>query len=196
MWSSSAQGKIFRRLVTAAKEISLTLLASAGSLCLLAVIAGAWLDIGLIVFRAGSMAPGIEAGAIAVVREVPASALRPGDIATVQREGSALPVTHRVVTSVPDPADPDGVLLTMKGDANVSADPVRYEVHTARKLLFAVPELGYWVMRFQNPWIMGWCTLAMASIVTWTFWPKVSTATVHGGASTRACPDARRTGTA
>ena len=121
------------------------------------------------------MSPGIESGAIAVVQEVPASSLTHGDIATVQREGSALPVTHRVVASEPDPADGHKVLLTMKGDANSSADPVQYSVHTAKKLVFAVPHIGYLVMRLQNPWFMGFCTVAMASLVTWTFWPRRKT---------------------
>jgi signal peptidase len=118
------------------------------------------------------MSPGIEPGAIAVVQEVPASTLMQGDIATVQREGSALPVTHRVVASEPDPADGQKVFLTMKGDANPSADPVRYHVPSAKKLLFAVPHIGYWVMRLQSPWFMGFCTVGMACLVTWAFWPR------------------------
>lgn len=159
-------------LLRAGKETALTVVAGTGALCLLAVLAGAWLDIGLIVFRTGSMSPGIEPGAIAVVQEVPASSLKQGDIATVQREGSALPVTHRVVANEPDPADARKVFLTLKGDANSSADPVQYNVPTAKRLLIAVPHIGQWVMRLQNPWVMGFSTLVMASLVTWTFWPR------------------------
>ncbi|TLM86496.1 S26 family signal peptidase [Pseudarthrobacter sp. NamE2] len=118
------------------------------------------------------MSPGINPGDIAVVQEVPAASLQQGEVATVQREGSALPVTHRVVGNVADPADPQKVLLTMKGDANSSEDPVRYNVHTAKRLLFSVPALGHWVMRLQTPGLMGVCTVVMASLVTWTFWPK------------------------
>lgn len=172
MSGSSEKGNLSRRLLRAGKETALTVLALAGCLCVLAVVAGAWLDISLIVFRTGSMSPGIEPGAIAVVQEVPASSLKPEDIATVQREGSSLPVTHRVVASEPDPSDHQKVFLTMKGDANVSEDPVRYNVQTAKKLLFAAPGLGYWVMRLQSPWFMGFCTVAMSSLVTWTFWPR------------------------
>nr|WP_306630196.1 signal peptidase I [Arthrobacter ulcerisalmonis] len=146
----------------------------AGGLCLLAVLAGAVLNVSLVVFRTGSMSPGINPGDIAVVQEVPAASLQPGDVATVQREASALPVTHRVVANVTDPADPQKVLLTMKGDANESEDPVRYNVPTAKRLLFSAPALGYWVMRLQTPWLMGVCTLAMAALVTWIFWPRTS----------------------
>lgn len=172
MSGSSGNVTLRRRLLSTAKETALTVLAAAGGLCLLALVAGASLDIGLIVFRTGSMTPGLEPGAIAAVQKVPASSLAKGDIATVQREGSALPVTHRVVASEPDPADSQKVFLTMKGDANASEDPVKYNVSSAKKLLFAVPQVGYWVMRLQNPWFMGLCTIAMASLVTRTFWPR------------------------
>jgi signal peptidase I len=161
-----------RLLLRVGKEIGLTVLAVSGALCLAAVVAAVWLDISLVVFRTGSMEPGIKPGDIAVVQEVDAAALGPGDIATVQREGSALPVTHRVVASEPHPADPQKVFLRMKGDANASEDPVRYEVSGAKKLLFSVPAVGLWVMKLQTPWFMAFCTLALASLVTWTFWPK------------------------
>lgn len=169
-----------RRLLKAGKETALTALALAGGLCIIAALAGALLDISLVVFRTGSMAPGIKPGAIAVVQEVPAASLMPGDIATVQREGSELPVTHRVVAAEPDPADDRKVFLTLKGDANSSADPVRYNVETARKLVFSVPAVGSWVMRLQNPWFMGFCSLAMALLITWTFWPKGKSQPVTG----------------
>lgn len=161
-----------RRVVRAGKETALTILALAGGLCLLAVLAGVFSNLSLVVFRTGSMSPGISPGDIAVVQEVPATSLQPGEVATVQREGSALPVTHRVVASETDPADPQKVFLTMKGDANASEDPVQYHVGTARKMLFSVPGLGYWVMGLQTPWFMGLCTIAMAALVTCTFWPR------------------------
>lgn len=158
----------------AGKEAGLSVLALGGGLCLLAVLAGALFDISLVVFRTGSMSPGINPGDLAVVREVTASTLQQGDVATVQREGSALPVTHRIVASHADPSDPQKVFLTMKGDANSSADPVRYNVQTAKKLLFPVPGIGYWVMHLQKPWLLAICTLVITALVTWTFWPKAS----------------------
>jgi signal peptidase len=169
---SSGKGTVLHRLIRVGKETALTVLAVAGGLCLLAVVLGAWLDISLIVFKTGSMSPGIEPGAIAVVQEVPASSLKPGDVATVHRNESSLPVTHRVVSSEPDPADSQKVFLTLKGDANASEDPIRYNVQSAKKLVFSVSGVGYGVMRLQNPWFMGFCTIAMAALVTWTFWPR------------------------
>lgn len=184
-----------RRLLKAGKETALTVLALAGGLCVITAIAGALLDVDLVVFRTGSMAPGIQPGAIAVVREVPAVSLMPGDIATVQREGSMLPVTHRVVAAEPDPANGHKALLTLKGDANSSADPVRYNVETAKKLIFSIPAVGSWIMRLQNPWFMGFCSLAMASLITWTFWPKGKSQPVTGtGQPTRTRPAAERAG--
>jgi signal peptidase len=110
------------------------------------------------------------------VQEVPAASLQPGDVATVQRAGSSLPVTHRVVAVDTDPADPQKVLLTMKGDANDSPDPVRYDVQNAKRLVLSVPAVGTWIMRLQTPWFMGICTVAMAALVTWVFWPRTSRA--------------------
>lgn len=172
MSGSKEQKHLLARLAKASKEAILTALALTGGLCLLAVLAGVLLDISLVVFRTGSMSPGINPGDIAVVREIPAASLRQGDVATVRREGSALPVTHRVVASEPDLADPNTVLLTMKGDANSSEDPVQYPVQSAKKVLFTAPGIGYWVMGLQNPWFMGLCSITMASLVTWTFWPR------------------------
>lgn len=172
MSANSAGPSSLRAVVRAGKETALTVLAVAGGLCLVSVVAGMCLHVSLIVFRTGSMAPGIEPGAIAVVQEVTAASLKPGDIATVQREGSALPVTHRVVASETDPADAQKVFLTLKGDANSSEDPVRYHVQTAKRLLISAPAAGEWVMRLQSPWFMGFCSLALGSLVTWTLWPR------------------------
>ncbi|AUZ35688.1 S26 family signal peptidase [Arthrobacter sp. PGP41] len=178
MLGSKGKGILSRRLKRAGKETALTVLALTGCLCLLAVTAGALLNVSLVVFRTGSMSPGIEPGAIAIVQKVPASSLRQGDVATVQREGSSLPVTHRIVASEADPTDPQTFHLTMKGDANASEDPVRYTVQTAKKLLFSAPGVGFWVMRLQNPWFMAFCTIAIASLVSWTFWPRTGSAQV------------------
>ena len=176
MSASRIQNHFLAQLAKAGREAGLTVLALAGAFCLLAVLAGALTHASLVVFRTGSMSPGINPGDIAVVQEVPAASLQPGDVATVQRAGSSLPVTHRVVAVDADPADPQKVLLTMKGDANASPDPVRYDVQNAKRLVLSVPAVGNWVMRLQTPWFMGICTVAMASLVTWVFWPRTSQA--------------------
>lgn len=176
MSARTNKGRLLSRVVKVGREAGLTVLALAGALCLLAVLVGALTHASLVVFRTGSMSPGINPGDIAVVQDVPAASLQPGDVATVQRAGSALPVTHRVIAVDTDPADPRKVLLTMKGDANDSPDPVRYDVQNAKRLVFSVPAVGAWVMRLQTPWFMGICTVAMASLVTWVFWPRTSRA--------------------
>lgn len=172
MSASRNQNRLLTRLAKAGREAGLTVLALAGAVCLLAVLAGALLHSSLVVFRTGSMSPGINPGDIAVVQEVPAASLQPGDVATVQRAGSVLPVTHRVIAVDSSPEDPQKVLLTMKGDANDSPDPVRYDVQSAKRLVLTVPAVGSWIMRLQTPWFMGICSVFLAALVTWVLWPR------------------------
>ncbi|WP_247040686.1 signal peptidase I [Arthrobacter rhizosphaerae] len=161
-------------LRTGVRESALTVLAVLGALCLAAVIASALFSINFVVFRSGSMEPAFPVGALAAVREVPASSLRPGDVATVSRTPSSTPITHRVVSVHPDPALPGQVILVLKGDANRSPDPVEYRVSTARQMLFAVPELGGWVMGLRSPAILGISSVLLAALVAWSFWPRRS----------------------
>lgn len=162
------------RLRTGVRETALTVLAVLGSLCLVAVIASGIFSVNFVVFRSGSMEPAFPVGALAAVREVPASSLKPGDVATVSRTPASTPITHRVVSVQPDPALPGQAILVLKGDANRSPDPVEYRVATARHLLFAVPELGGWVMGLRSPAILGGSTVLLAALVAWSFWPRRS----------------------
>lgn len=161
-------------LRTGVRESALTLLAVLGALCLAAVIASAVFRVNFVVFRSGSMEPAFPVGALAAVKEVPASSLKPGDVATVAWTPSSTPITHRVVSIQPDPALPGHSILVLKGDANRSPDPVEYRVASARQMLFAVPELGGWVMGLRSPAILGSSTVLLAALVAWSFWPRRS----------------------
>ena len=147
----------------------LNVAALGGTVCIILVILAFFFQITLIMFKTGSMSPTIPAGSLAIVKKIPASEIRVGDVVTVDR-ASALPVTHRV-TSV-SPADGGAVKLTMRGDANATDDPLPYEVQTVRIVLWSVPELAYTVNAANNPLVLGSLTVVMAVVVTWAFWPR------------------------
>lgn len=110
-----------------------------GVLCLLATAAGMAFGVVPLVFRSGSMSPTIATGDLAIARTVDASAIRPGDIVSVVT-GSGARVTHRVVASTPQG---DRQRLTLKGDANQTADAEPYVIARAERVLFHVPKAGY-----------------------------------------------------
>lgn len=147
----------------------LNVAAVGGTICIILVILAFFFQITLIMFKTGSMSPTIPAGSLAVVREIPASEVRVGDVVTIDRP-SALPVTHRA-TSV-TPAAGGATKITMRGDANPTDDPLPYEVRTVRIVLWSVPELAYTVNAANNPLVLGGLTVLMAVVVTWAFWPR------------------------
>lgn len=159
-------------LLARAGSLGLTLLAVLGTVCIACILASAVFSVSFVVFRTGSMEPAYPVGAMAAVRQVPASSLEPGDVATVQRAARSVPVTHRVVSVTRDPASTDGAVLILKGDANKSEDPVEYRVTSARKMLFAIPGIGSWVMGLRSPWAIGGSTVLLAGLVGWVFWPR------------------------
>jgi signal peptidase len=147
----------------------LTLASIGGVLCILFVLLAVFFHITLIMFKTGSMSPTIPTGSLAVVREIPASEARVGDVVTVDRV-DALPITHRV-TSV---ADAGGGLtsLTLRGDANPTEDPAPYLVTHVRLVVFSMPGLAYVVNAASNPIALGLITVGATALVTWAFWPR------------------------
>lgn len=79
----------------------LTLAAIGGLACIVLVLLALFFHITLIMFKTGSMGPTIPAGSLAIVREIPASEIRVGDVVTVDRS-QALSITHRVVSIAQD----------------------------------------------------------------------------------------------
>jgi signal peptidase len=149
---------------------TLNLAALGGLICIVLVGLALVFNLTLIMFKTGSMSPGIPAGSLALVQEVPASAVRPGDIVTVDRAGT-LPVTHRVTSVSPGPSMAERV-LTLRGDANSVDDPAPYTVDTVRTVLFAAPGLASFVVWLGNPVVMAILTLCVSALVTWAFWPR------------------------
>ncbi|UFU03016.1 signal peptidase I [Ruania suaedae] len=150
-------------------DAALTALAVGGGLCILAVVLAVVMNITLIMFSTGSMAPTIPAGSVAVVQEIPATEIEPGDVVTVDRPG-ALPVTHRVLEILE--TDGESVTFTMQGDANEDPDPAPYTVERVRLVLASVPYLASVVVWFGHPFVLGGLTVTATALVTWAFWPR------------------------
>lgn len=151
------------------RESLLNLAAAGGAVCILAVVCALFFDISLVLFKTGSMSPGIPAGSLAVVREIPASGIHIGDVVTVDRPGK-LPITHRVQTV--EGTEGTARVITMRGDANKDPDPAPYTVEDVRLVLWSVPGLAYPVAAAANPLALGGTTVAVAALVTWVLWPR------------------------
>lgn len=149
--------------------VLLDVAAAAGAVCILLVILAYALDITLILFSTGSMAPTIPTGSVAVVHRIPAEDIRVGDVVTVDQEGN-LPVTHRVVTVDPGPT-PDQRVLVLKGDANVETDLSPYTVSTVRRVIFSIPRLAYLISWLHNRYVLVGVVVGVAGLITWAFWP-------------------------
>lgn len=158
------------RAIATVGDVLLTIASIGGALCIALVLAATFFQISLIMFKTGSMSPTIPAGSLAVVREVPASEVRIGDVVTVDRGDGLLPITHRVVTTS-DLGD-GTTQLTLKGDANTSVDPAPYEVSRVRVVLASVPGLAYVVSAFTSPGALGAISVLVSILVTAAFWPR------------------------
>lgn len=151
-------------------DVLLWIAAIAGGVCILLVVLALTSNISLMMFRTGSMAPTIPAGAVAVVQSVPATEIEIGDVVTVDRSGD-LPVTHRV-TSIAPGATPAERVITMRGDANAADDPYPYTVQTVRVVVFSVPGIASVIVAMGNPAVLGALTVGATALVVWAFWPR------------------------
>jgi signal peptidase len=170
-----------RGLGQAMADVLLWIAAAAGVVCIVLVILAYTANITLIMFRTGSMSPTIPTGSVAVVQQVPASAIEVGDVVTVDREDD-LPVSHRVMSVVAGASDAERV-ITMRGDANDSDDPYPYAVTSARIVLFSIPGIATVIVAMGNPYVLGGITVAAALLVVWAFWPRESRKPRVSGAS-------------
>lgn len=142
-----------------------------GARLLLAVVLGAALSITAVValgasltftvVASGSMAPTLSAGDVVLLRETPASGVRPGQVLAVRdpaRAGTVL--LHRLVD-----VDPDGGLRT-RGDANAAEDstPVRPSAVIGVAVLH-VPTLGLPVVWADNGQLPRLALLAIAVLL-------------------------------
>src|SRR5699024_2451904 len=169
---STASTTLRRSTLARIGDLLLTLLAVAGSLCIVLVILGWAFNVSLMMFRTGSMDPTIPAGSVAVVREIPAVEMQEGDVVTVDRGEGVLPVTHRVVAiEETDPASGQ-VSFEMRGDANDVDDPEPYTATEVRRVMFSVPGAARIIQWFGDPYVLGGLTLGATALVIWAFWPR------------------------
>lgn len=168
--AGAGRRRAHERAVDLTREVLLTLAALAGSVCVLAVVLVATMDLGVIVFRTGSMSPTIPTGGAAVVQTVPADRVEVGDVVTVPSPVGPLPVTHRVVHVE---QLPDGTTrLRLRGDANDAEDPFPYDVTEVRRVLASAPAVGYVLQRLREPWALVAVTASLSLLVTWALWPR------------------------
>jgi len=162
----------------------LSVAAAGGVVCILAIIAAVGFNISLVMFATGSMAPTIPAGSLAVVKEIAAADIRPGDVITVDRVG-ALPITHRVTAIAP--VSDYARAVSMRGDDNPVDDPRPYILTRARIVLFSVPGLAQPLTALSQPAVMGATVISVATLVTWAFWPRTNEFRIpkHRAARTR-----------
>lgn len=162
-----------RRLVPhLLRELGLTVAAALGTVCIVFVVCAVAFDVSLVMFRTGSMTPAIPAGSVAVIRQVTAGSVEPGDVVTVNRPGR-LPITHRVVTV--EPGDGGLTSLTLKGDANPGPDPEPYEVRRVGKVVGSLAGVAKPLSLVRQPGALALVTVAAAALVTWAFWPARAT---------------------
>lgn len=167
--TSLSVGRV-RRMWSRLEEAFLSLLAVLGVVCIAATIAAFALNISLIMFKTGSMSPTIPAGSLAVVKQIPASDIRVGDITTVSRGEGMLPVTHRVVSVTQ--VGGATYSIEMQGDANATPDSRPYEVTQVKKVLWHIPGLAYAVSTVSQPIYMVGISVAASLLVVWAFWPR------------------------
>lgn len=135
---AQAAEKPRKTAVSRLADLALTLAAVLG-LVVLSITVGAHVT-GLrpLVVKSGSMEPTIPTGGMVLVRTIPASEIRVGDVVAVDRPDNTR-VTHRVVA-----VEQQGgtAVLTLKGDANEDVDPQPIVVDDAGRLVFSVPSIG------------------------------------------------------
>ncbi len=145
-------------------DAALTGAAVLGALSLVAALVLAVAGMTPLVFTSGSMGPEIPTGSLALARSVPVDELAVGDVVSVL-DPQGTRVTHRVVAI-------DDTGLTLKGDANLSADPGTYDVAAADRVLWSVPRAGTVVARATAPLgrgvLLGVAAMALLALV----WPR------------------------
>lgn len=119
----------------------LTIAAVVGAISIVAVAYCVITGARPLIVISGSMEPTIPTGSVVFSTPGPAGDVGRGDIATLERPRGLGLITHRVVST--KKISSDGWQITMKGDANKTADPEPYQVSTAGRYRFHVARLGY-----------------------------------------------------
>jgi len=138
----------------------LSLLALLGLLMVGITIAATELGLRPMVVKSGSMEPTIATGSMVLVRTIPASDIRVGDVVAVERPDCTT-VTHRVVTVEHRGHTAE---LVLKGDANTDPDPAPVDVTSAGRLVMSAPMLGRvgaFLSSAKGGFVLGWIVAAI-----------------------------------
>src|SRR5699024_678134 len=166
------------------------LLAGLGVLSLIMLGLGMWLNMGLVMFRTGSMEPTIPTGSVALVQPVSPDDIAAGDVLTVRTDDMDISVTHRV-TAVNEPHDihraaedpaldratvenGQAAVIRMQGDANDVEDPQPYVVSDGEveAVLGHVPGLARPLQQLAQREVQIVLAAALAGGIAWAFWPR------------------------
>lgn len=103
-----------------------------------------------LVFQSASMAPAIDAGALAFAKTIPADEARVGDVVSVVNQ-EGVRVSHRVVTIG---EGDEGTTLQLQGDANAHPDAEIYQVDEVDRIVLDVPYVGHVLNWARQPWAL------------------------------------------
>lgn len=125
------------------------------------------------VVLSGSMEPAYHVGSLIYVKEVDPRQLRAGDVITFMVDEETV-ATHRIVSPVPDEADPSVLRYRTKGDANAAEDGtlVHYK-NVIGTPVFSIPYLGYVTSYIQQPPGMYVAISAGALLILLVFLPDL-----------------------
>jgi signal peptidase I len=145
------------------REIALWVVAVLGSVSILAAVAAVGFGVTPLIFRSGSMSPGIPTGSLGLAQRTDAADVEVGDIVSaVWSDGTR--VTHRVV-GVQDQGN-GLVQLETKGDANEQPDTEHPIVDRVDRVFWSVPEAGYVLQEITKPyWVFGSGVIVGAIVV-------------------------------
>lgn len=141
-------------------EVALTVGALLGLVVMALTVLAAQTGLRPLVVRSGSMEPTIATGSMVLVKRIPASEIRLGDVVAVERPDHTR-VTHRVLAIERRGAT---VELTMKGDANEDPDAAPVPVRHADRLVRQVPQIGRfagWLATAQGGFAIGCAVTAV-----------------------------------
>lgn len=129
------------------REAALWFGAAIGTVCLLVAVCAVGFGLTPLVFRSGSMAPGIPTGSLAIGVSTPASDLTVGDIVSVLWDETR--VTHRIVSI--EALGGQTYRLQTKGDANDMTDARPSVVTRADRVVWSAPGMGFLVEAASKP---------------------------------------------
>jgi signal peptidase len=146
------------------------LVAVGGVFALLWSLLAGVFGLGLVSFATGSMSPTFPMGSVALSQSVPIRSVQVGDVVTVDRGPSMMPITHRVVSIRLD-RDGGQALVHLQGDANTDPDPVTYRVAQLRRIVLPLPGLAKWLGLGTSPLGVGLVAMLISGAVLWALWP-------------------------